>query len=86
MQRETLIGNIQAVVYLFVLGGYGYSLYHFLSFYGESNEITGFAIAVSAFLFILPWALIGVVLAFAVNVAVTSIAGIIVTAQTLFRH
>lgn len=86
MQGEKLIENAQAVVFLFAVSGYGYSLYRFLSFYSESNKLTWIAIAISAFLFVLPWGLIGALLAFAVKVVITSLTGIFTTAQTLFRH
>ena len=59
MKTEKLVESVQAVVFLFAFGGYGYSLYHFLSFYAQSNDLNWISIGLSAFLFMLPWALIG---------------------------
>lgn len=86
MKTEKLVESVQAVVFLFAFGGYGYSLYHFLSFYAQSNELNWISVGLSAFLFMLPWALIGALLAFAGKVAIISLTGIFTTAQTLFRH
>lgn len=86
MKTEKLVESVQAVVFLFAFGGYGYSLYYFLSFYAQSNELNWISVGLSAFLFMLPWALIGALLAFAGKVAITSLTGIFTTAQTLFRH
>lgn len=86
MKTEKLVESVQAVVFLFAFGGYGYSLYHFLSFYAQSNDLNWISIGLSAFLFMLPWGLIGALLAFAVKVVITSLTGIFTTAQTLFRH
>ena len=86
MKTEKLVESVQAMVFLFAFGGYGYSLYHFLSFYTQNNDLNWISIGLSAFLFMLPWALIGALLAFAGKVAITSLTGIFTTAQTLFRH
>ena len=86
MKNEKLVESVQAVIFLFAFGGYGYSLYHFLSFYAQSNDLNWISIGLSAFLFVLPWGLIGALLAFAVKVVITSLTGIFTTAQTLFRH
>ena len=82
MKTEKLVESVQAVVFLFAFGGYGYSLYHFLSFYAQNNDLNWVSVGLSAFLFMLPWSLIG----FAGKVAITSLTGIFTTAQTLFRH
>nr|DAN35486.1 MAG TPA: hypothetical protein [Caudoviricetes sp.] len=86
MKTEKLVDSVQAVVFLFAFGGYGYSLYHFLSFYAQNNDLNWVSVGLSAFLFMLPWALIGALLAFAGKVAITSLTGIFTTAQTVFRH
>ena len=39
MKTEKLVESVQAVVFLFAFGGYGYSLYHFLSFYTQNNDL-----------------------------------------------
>ena len=83
MKTVKLTENVQVVAFLFAFAGYGYSLYHFLSFYAPINWLS---IGLSAFLFMFPWALIGVLLSFSGKVVITSLTGFFTTAQTLFKH
>ncbi len=86
MTREKWVENTQAVLLLALVLSYLGSLYHFLVFYSESNSLSWVSVCVSAFLFALPWTLVGVLVMFSSRVIIVSLFGLFATLQTLLKH
>lgn len=86
MTREKWVENTQAVLLLALVLSYLGSLYHFLVFYSESNSLSWVSVCVSAFLFALPWTLVGVLVMFSCRVIIISLFGLFATLQTLLKH
>lgn len=86
MTREKLVENTQAVLLLTLVLSYLGSLYHFLVFYSESNSLSWISVCVSAFLFALPWILVGVLVMFSCRVIIISLFGLFTTLQTILKH
>lgn len=86
MTREKWVENTQAVLLLALVLSYLGSLYHFLVFYSESNSLSWISVCVSAFLFALPWILVGVLVMFSSRVIIISLFGLFATLQTLLKH
>lgn len=86
MTREKWVENTQAVLLLALVLSYLASLYHFLVFYSESNSLSWISVCVSAFLFALPWILVGVLVMFSCRVIIISLFGLFTTLQTILKH
>lgn len=86
MTREKWVENTQAVLLLALVLSYLCSLYHFLVFYSESNSLSWISVCVSAFLFALPWILVGVLVMFSCRVIIISLFGLFTTLQTILKH
>lgn len=86
MTREKWVENTQAVLLLALVLSYLGSLYHFLVFYSESNSLSWISVCVSAFLFALPWILVGVLVMFSCRVIIISLFGLFATLQTILKH
>lgn len=86
MTREKWVENTQAVLLLALVLSYLGSLYHFLVFYSESNSLSWISVCVSAFLFALPWILVGVLAMFSCRVIIISLFGLFTTLQTILKH
>lgn len=86
MTREKWVENTQAVLLLALVLSYLGSLYHFLVFYSESNSLSWVSVCVSAFLFALPWTLVGFLVMFSSRVIIISLFGLFATLQTLLKH
>lgn len=86
MTREKWVENTQAVLLLALVLSYLGSLYHFLVFYSESNSLSWVSVCASAFLFALPWTLVGVLVMFSSRVIIISLFGLFATLQTLLKH
>lgn len=86
MTREKWVENTQAVLLLALVLSYLGSLYHFLVFYSESNSLSWISVCVSAFLFALPWTLVGVLVMFSCRVIIISLFGLFATLQTILKH
>lgn len=86
MTREKWVEYTQAVLLLALVLSYLASLYHFLVFYSESNSLSWISVCVSAFLFALPWILVGVLVMFSCRVIIISLFGLFTTLQTLLKH
>ena len=86
MTREKWVENTQAVLLLALVLSYLGSLYYFLVFYSESNSLSWVSVCVSAFLFALPWTLVGVLVMFSSRVIIISLFGLFATLQTLLKH
>lgn len=83
MTREKWVEYTQAVLLLALVLSYLASLYHFLVFYSESNSLSWISVCVSAFLFALPWILVGVLVMFSCRVIIISLFGLFTTLQTI---
>lgn len=86
MTREKWVENTQAVLLLALVLSYLGSLYHFLVFYSESNSLSWVSVCASAFLFALPWTLVGVLVMFSSRVIIISLFGLFATLQTILKH
>ena len=87
MTREKWVEKTQAVLLLALVLSYLASLYHFFSFfYSESNSLSWISVCVSAFLFALPWILVGFLVMFSCRVIIISLFGLFTTLQTLLKH
>lgn len=86
MTREKWVEYTQAVLLLALVLSYLASLYHFLVFYSESNSLSWISVCVSAFLFALPWILVGVLVMFSCRVIIISLFGLFATLQTILKH
>ena len=86
MTREKWVEKTQAVLLLALVLSYIGSLYHFLVFYSESNSLSWGSVCVSAFLFALPWILVGFLVMFSCRVIIISLFGLFATLQTLLKH
>lgn len=86
MTREKWVENTQAVLLLALVLSYLGSLYHFLVFYSESNSLSWISVCVSAFLFALPWILVGLLVMFSCRIIIISLFGLFATLQTLLKH
>lgn len=86
MTREKWVENTQAVLLLALVLSYLGSLYHFLVFYSESNSLSWISVCASAFLFALPWILVGVLVMFSCRVIIISLFGLFTTLQTILKH
>lgn len=86
MTREKWVENTQAVLLLALVLSYLGSLYHFLVFYSESNSLSWISVCVSAFLFALPWILVGVLVMFSCRVIIISLFGLFTTLQTILKN
>ena len=86
MTREKWVENTQAVLLLALVLSYLGSLYHFLVFYSESNSLSWVSVCVSAFLFALPWILVGFLVMFSCRIIIISLFGLFATLQTLLKH
>ena len=86
MTREKWVEYTQAVLLLALVLSYLGSLYHFLVFYSESNSLSWVSVCASAFLFALPWTLVGVLVMFSSRVIIISLFGLFATLQTLLKH
>ena len=86
MTREKWVEDTQAVLLLALVLSYLGSLYHFLVFYSESNSLSWISVCVSAFLFALPWILVGFLVMFSCRVIIISLFGLFTTLQTLLKH
>nr|DAK19701.1 MAG TPA: hypothetical protein [Caudoviricetes sp.] len=86
MTREKWVEYTQAVLLLALVLSYLASLYHFLVFYSESNSLSWISVCVSAFLFALPWILVGVLVMFSCRVIIISLFGLFTTLQTILKH
>lgn len=86
MTREKWVENTQAVLLLALVLSYISCLYYFLVFYSESNSLSWVSVCVSAFLFALPWTLVGFLVMFSCRVIIISLFGLFATIQTLLKH
>lgn len=86
MTREKWVEYTQAVLLLALVLSYLASLYHFLVFYSESNSLSWISVCVSAFLFALPWILVGFLVMFSCRVIIISLFGLFTTLQTILKH